>query len=916
VVAAGIKGKEEKMKKLILLLAVLAMVLAACGGTPEVERPTPSPIPTTRGSSEGGQEQAGATIRFAIFDWEQASYKGLIAAFEEENPDVAVKVVSINEVLGLDLTGAVDWPEDAEQRLAAAADVVNMEASASSVQVGLVRDLTPFIEADANFQADDFYPNTLESYQWEGGTWSLPTALTFQLLFYNKEAFDEAGVAYPAPGWTWDDFVAKARALTQRQGDEVARWGFVASLSTYRLIVESHTGPLIDDSNEPPRPRFEEAEVVDAVRWLTDLYLKEQVMPYFESGDEEELMTQDQILIDNGQAAMWPEADLVWWYRNQQGSVGAAPFPVPQDDAGARTTLVWTSGLSMSSGTGQPDAAWRFIDFMSRQVIEGLGPGMQSLPARRSVAETSSFWEDLDPELAETLRYAVEHSYGRPLATAGYGAFNDALEAILKGEKGVEEALADAQTQAVADIQEQAAEEAAATPAPTVVVAPPEDETPVAAGATAITFSPGLGSLEMERYRDLAERFQEQYPEIVVEVEMADFFGGTVPDLPSMAEAADCFEWYPSFEDAKNREAILDLRPFVEADPAWRSDDFYPQALEEFTWQGQLFGLPADITPFIIEYNKDLFDAAGLDYPTVDWTWDDFVALAAALTQGEEEETKQYGFVGQVQELNDLLFFMERLGARLIDENADPPAFGFDDPATVDALRTYASLSTEYGVKPVFLTDITELMGATTMFLEREALIGDGRAAMWTGSGPTDALLGDRSELNTGAVSLPARPGIEVGTYTGASGYFISSGTGDPQACWQWITFLSEQPEAVSSLPARRSVAESEAYRQRVGAERADAYLASVAEVDRPSSFQTFSEEAWMGTAVIWLGQAYGRVVDGEATVEEALAEVQELADDLRACVIAAGDFGSETGETCAKEVDPTLPEFLFQSGE
>jgi ABC-type glycerol-3-phosphate transport system substrate-binding protein len=299
----------------------------------------------------------------------------------------------------------------------------------------------------------------------------------------------------------------------------------------------------------------------------------------------------------------------------------------------------------------------------------------------------------------------------------------------------------------------------------------------------------------------------------------------------------------------------------------------------------------------------------------VDWTWDDFVALASALTQGQEEETKQYGFVGQVQELNDLLFFMERLGARLIDENADPPAFAFDDPATVEALRTYASLSTEYGVKPVFLTDITELMGATTMFLEREALIGDGRAAMWTGSGPTDALLGDRGELNVGAVSLPAKPGIEVGTYTGASGYFISSSAESPQACWQWITFLSEQPEAVSGLPARRSVAESEAYRERVGAERADAYLDSVAEVDRPSSFQTFSEEEWMGMAIIWLGQAYGQVVDGEATVEEALAQAQELADDLRACVIAAGDFGSETGEECAKEVDPTLPDFLFQSG-
>ena len=46
----------------------------------------------------------------------------------------------------------------------------------------------------------------------------------------------------------------------------------------------------------------------------------------------------------------------------------------------------------------------------------------------------------------------------------------------------------------------------------------------------------------------------------------------------------------------------------------------------------------------------------------------------------------------------------------------------FNDPSTVEALRWYASLSTEYGVKPVFGTD----------FAERDALISSGRAAMWT----------------------------------------------------------------------------------------------------------------------------------------------------------------------------------------
>ena len=42
------------------------------------------------------------------------------------------------------------------------------------------------------------------------------------------------------------------------------------------------------------------------------------------------------------------------------------------------------------------------------------------------------------------------------------------------------------------------------------------------------------------------------------------------------------------------------------------------------------------------------------------------------------------------------------------------------------------------------------------------------------------------------------------------TGYYISAQAKEPQACWQWITFLSQEPGAVQGLPARRSLAESD----------------------------------------------------------------------------------------------------------
>ena len=912
------------MRKTLIGFCILAMLLVACGGSEGTEVPAPTAaLPTAVSGAAQEQQPAPSpqleveqvTIRFAVFDWERSLYEDLIQAFEEANPDVAVQIVSANEVLGLKSLTDFDLPEDASRRLVSAADVIAQTASRQDVQQGLVRDLTPFIDADPNFQPDDFYANVLERHQWEGGTWSLPTALSVQLIFFNKDAFDEAREPYPEIGWSWDDFLAKAKAVTVSEGDLVSLWGFVPSDSTHRTLVESRVGLVIDESTDPPTPRFEEPEVVDAVRWYADLFLEDQVAPYSQPQEEtEELaLPEEQVLIDKGQAGMWPDSDILWWYRNQQGTVGAVPFPV--DSPTAHSTPIGTQAVSMSAGTKQPQAAWRFLDFLSRQLQPSLGPGMQSLPARKSTAETSGYWNNLDEELATALRYAVDHAY-RPRWLPGHQAFADAMTAILSEEQSVEDALAEAQIQAEAQIEEDLLARAEATPAPTVVVAPPEQEKPAGEGVQTITFIPGLGSLNLEPYRDLAERFGEAHPDIAVEVKMIDLMGGSAPTLPSLAGSSDCFQWYPGFQESETREAILPLDPFLDADPSFTTGDFYSQVLDQFRWQGQLLGLPADITPYVIEYNQDLFDAAGVDYPALDWTTDDFLATAVALTHGDDEETKQYGFVPQTFELNDMVFLLAGRGAKLVDRNADPPALSYNDPDTVEAMRWYVGLTTEHAVKPIFLTDISKLAGASALMLEREALINQGRAAMWTSTGATAGLFGEHEGLTIGTVPIPADPGVAGGGYSGASGFFISADTENPLACWQWITFLSGEPGAVqNALPARRSVAESNAYRQQVGASRADAYLASVGEGEVPSTFQIFSDEPWLNGALYWLGQAYDQVLTGEATLEEALDTVQALADDYRACVVAADDFSTKSWEGCLKEVDPSLPGFLFTTG-
>ena len=121
----------------------------------------------------------------------------------------------------------------------------------------------------------------------------------------------------------------------------------------------------------------------------------------------------------------------------------------------------------------------------------------------------------------------------------------------------------------------------------------------------------------------------------------------------------------------------------------------------------------------------------------------------------------------------------------------------------------------------------------------------------------------------------------------------------------------------MTSLPARRSVAESQAYRRQAGDERAAAYLASVAGSGRSSIRQILSQQPWLRGATYWLFQAYVQVLNGEAGAEAALNAAQGKADEYRTCVIARDAFyHQEEWQTCLKEVDPTLPDFLFGEEE
>src|SRR5688500_7316735 len=132
----------------------------------------------------------------------------MIAAFESANPDIKIEVQT---------AAYADYFTELQTRIAGGdapdAFELNYENFVSYASRGVLADLSTFAGEEAGF-ADRFYPRAYEAFQMDGVQYGLPTSFSDVVLFYNKDLFDAAGVAYPTAEWTWEDETNAAAALT------------------------------------------------------------------------------------------------------------------------------------------------------------------------------------------------------------------------------------------------------------------------------------------------------------------------------------------------------------------------------------------------------------------------------------------------------------------------------------------------------------------------------------------------------------------------------------------------------------------------------------------------------------------------------------------------------------------------------
>jgi len=216
--------------------------------------------------------------------------------------------------------------------------------------------------AQDNIDLGQYDPAILDLYTIDGNIHCLPIDTAALVVYYNKGMFDAAGVAYPEAGWTWDDFLETAQALTFDSNDDGRndQFGVDNFRNYWPMVVWSNTGKgLFDDIRNPTEFIGNSEEAIASVQFVGDLITKHNVMP----SDEDRADISD--LFAASKAAM---AVVGHWrvprYMNAEG-VDFDVAPLPLGKTGVPVNRADGSCFGISAETENPEAAWELVKYLA-----------------------------------------------------------------------------------------------------------------------------------------------------------------------------------------------------------------------------------------------------------------------------------------------------------------------------------------------------------------------------------------------------------------------------------------------------------------------------------------------------------------------------------------------------------------------
>jgi multiple sugar transport system substrate-binding protein len=303
-----------------------------------------------------------------------------------------------------------------------------------------VEDLTPRVKDWTHYK--DVLPIAWETVTVKGKILSIPWVVTNDAVYYRTDRLKEYGLKEPKADWTWDEFLALAKAFTKPDRNQ---YGFgMRGAGTWAVLYATEfmyaSGAQVWKDGKVV---INSKEAVDGFEWYLDLIRKHKVTPPSVATDGWR-----QIVEGFGRGITNTYLHNSGSSEEQKGFVGEKNFatvPLPIGPAKKRASFYFSETLTAFRAAKNREGAWRFMSWLMEDEPHAMYcKTLGLLPSRKTVADRPEFAKD--PALAgfiASFPFSIVSPY---LAYAGWGGKLDAegvplVQQAMVGKMGAKECL-------------------------------------------------------------------------------------------------------------------------------------------------------------------------------------------------------------------------------------------------------------------------------------------------------------------------------------------------------------------------------------------------------------------------------------------------------------------------------------------
>ena len=314
-------------------------------------------------------------------------------------------------------------------------------------------------------------------------------------------------------------------------------------------------------------------------------------------------------------------------------------------------------------------------------------------------------------------------------------------------------------------------------------------------GKTKIRFATWDVAEDVDKQQELVDKFNEEHDDIEVTLEAygsdfdtkisAGMGSGDTPDVMYM--------WnYPAYYDG-----LEPLDDYIAEEGDEYKSNFYDTLWDYNMMEGSTYGIPVGFTTHCLFYNKDIFDEAGVEYPTADWTWDDLQAAAKTIS----EKTDAKGFSFQMKpDPYDFEMYLWSNGTSYCDENGEMDGY-INSEESQEVFQMFQDMEKdEYATSTEGDGTDEFRAGSTAMYVY--------------GSWAINTL--NEDGVNYGVTTIPAfaDAGQDSVSILSSSGLSMSKDSEHKDAAWEFIKYWTNEEcnkaRIGTELPVLNTVVESE----------------------------------------------------------------------------------------------------------